>query len=157
MLSRPPAGAKLHSVLPLAYDSTMTLRPQPTIGRASIARAWPAMVADAVAVLAFAGVGRRQHDEAGALLGVLYTAWPFLAGAAITWLVARLWRHPLTLRSGALVGAGAWAIGMALRALSGRGIAPSFMLVAAIALAVLLLGWRAVVSFTRRGASARPQ
>jgi hypothetical protein len=95
---------------------------------------------DAVAVLAFAAIGRASHDEA--VGGVLATAAPFLVGALVGVLVGRTWRAPLTWRSGVFTWIGAAAIGLALRfALTGR-LPLSFVLVATVALGVLVLGWR---------------
>jgi len=102
-----------------------------------------ALAADAVAILLFAAIGRRSHAEGLALAGVLRTAWPFLAGAALGWLLARAWRAPSALLpSGAAVWGAALVVGMLLRAATGAGTAASFVVVAAISLAVLLLGWR---------------
>ena len=100
---------------------------------------------DAVAVLVFAAVGRRSHAEELAVVGVLRTAWPFLAGAAVGWLVARTRRAPAaSLAGGVPVWLGALVLGMLLRVVTGAGTALSFVIVAAVALALLLLGWRLV-------------
>jgi len=104
-----------------------------------------ALAFDVVAILLFAAVGRRSHAEGLAVLGVLRTAWPFLAGVAIGWLLARAWRAPSALLpSGAAVWLSALVVGMLLRVATGAGTAPSFLVVAAVSLAVLLLGWRLV-------------
>jgi len=105
-----------------------------------------AAVVDAALVLLFVAIGRRSHDEDGAVLGFLTTAWPFLAGAAIGWLAARAWRRPLTVwPTGVVVWLAAVVLGMLLRALSGQGVQPSFVIVTALVLAAFLLGWRALV------------
>jgi hypothetical protein len=49
---------------------------------------WSAVAADAVCVLAFCAVGRRSHAEGVTVSGVAETAWPFLVGAAVGWLVS---------------------------------------------------------------------
>lgn len=105
-------------------------------------------VLDAALVLLFAAVGRHSHAESGAVLGVLTTAWPFLAGAAAGWLVSGLgrWADPRTLRGGIPVWAGAVAVGMLLRVVTGRGTAVSFVIVATVVLGIFLLGWRAVAA-----------
>ena len=111
-----------------------------------------ALTLDVLAVLLFAAVGRRSHAEGLAVVGVLRTAWPFLAGVAAGWLLARAWRAPDALvTSGVPVWLGALVVGMLLRVATGAGTAPSFVVVAAISLAVLLLGWRLVA----RGVLAR--
>lgn len=57
---------------------------------------------DVALICLFAAIGRRSHAETGALLSVVTTAWPFLAGMAAGWLVASLafGRVPLTVRDG---------------------------------------------------------
>ena len=57
-----------------------------------------AAAADVVLILVFAAVGRDAHQRGDILTGVLLTAWPFLAGAALGWLVGRAWRDPLSVR-----------------------------------------------------------
>ncbi|NUS44280.1 MAG: DUF3054 family protein, partial [Mycobacteriaceae bacterium] len=52
--------------------------------------------------------------------------------------------------TGACVWLGTLAGGMALRALSGQGVAASFVIVAAAVLAVFLFGWRAAYRISRR-------
>lgn len=110
-----------------------------------------ALVLDAVLILAFAAIGRRSHEESGALVGVLATAWPFLAGMAAGWVLVLLATRsaPLGVRSGIPVWVGAVAGGMLLRAATGQGTAWPFVVVATLTLAVLLLGWRAVALLAR--------
>ena len=108
-----------------------------------------ALVLDVVAVLLFAAIGRRAHAESTAIIGVLTTAWPFLVGALAGWTGACAWRNPPSLRTGAIIAASAWAGGMALRAVTGQGTAVPFLIVAAVSLLVLVLGWRLVAGLTR--------
>lgn len=125
----------------------MTLTAVPTRRRA------PWLALDAVAVLAFAALGRASHAED--LAGTLVTAAPFVAGAAVGTLVGRTWRAPLGWRSGLAVWAGAVVVGLLLRAAFTGRLPLSFAIVATIALGVLVLGWRAVarlVTRVRRGA-----
>jgi Protein of unknown function (DUF3054) len=107
---------------------------------------------DAALILLFAAIGRRNHGETGALLEVVSTAWPFLAGMAAGWLVALLAfrRAPLKVRDGIPVWLCVVAVGMALRSLTHTGTAFSFIVVATIFLGTALLGWRAVATFTNR-------
>jgi hypothetical protein len=108
-------------------------------------------VADAVAVLVFTVVGIASHD--GSLVAALgRVVWPFALAAAIGWAVARAWRDPARVwPTGVLI----WAVtvlgGLALRGLSGGGLAWSFALVTAIFLAITMLGWRGLVTGIRRG------
>ncbi|WP_375432107.1 DUF3054 domain-containing protein [uncultured Friedmanniella sp.] len=114
---------------------------------------WPALAADVICVLVFAIVGRSSHGESADLLGVLQTAWPFLAGYAVGLVLARGWRAPLARTTGAAVWVGTVAGGMILRALTGAGTAWSFVIVTTIVLGVLLLGWRGIVSLVLRARS----
>lgn len=104
-----------------------------------------AAVLDLCCVLAFVLIGRASHSEGETLAGAAKTAWPFLAGLLIGWLVTRGWRRPAALLA---TGAGVWlatvAAGMALRAVSGQGIAATFVLVALVFLGLAMFGWRAV-------------
>lgn len=111
------------------------------------------LAADVVCVLVFCAVGRRSHAEGVTLAGLTQTAWPFLAGTAAGWLLARAWRRPAApVPTGVIVWAGTLVIGMLLRTVSNQGITPSFVVVAALVTALLLLGWRtAVVAFRRLG------
>ena len=103
----------------------------------------PALLAlDAVAVLVFAAVGRTSHVEE--LTGTLATAAPFLVGALVGVVAARCWRDPLAWRSGLAVWVGAIVVGLALRGVVTGRLPPSFAVVATVALAVLVLGWRVV-------------
>lgn len=119
------------------------------MSRGAVARA---AVLDLVAVAAFAALGRRSHGEA--LAGTLAVAAPFAIGAALGWLAVRAWRDPASLRTGVAVWLGAAGAGLALRgAVFGRGLAPSFMVVAVVTLAVLIVGWRAGGALIRRRAA----
>ena len=104
-----------------------------------------AAVADLVLVLVFVLIGRGSHEEGFTLLGTVNTAWPFVAGLALGWLVSRAWRDPLSIRRAALpVWASTVVIGVLLRAVSGQGVAVSFVIVTLLVLAAFLFGWRAI-------------
>ena len=109
-------------------------------------------VVDATLVALFAAVGRRSHAESGAVPGVLLTAWPFLVGTVLGWVVALAWRRraPLGVRDGIPVWVCAVAAGMLLRVATGAGTAFSFVVVATVVLGVFLLGWRALAALVRR-------
>lgn len=110
-----------------------------------------ALLGDAALVLLFAGLGRSSHARDATVLGLFETAWPFLAGLAITWVSARISRRPLAVvKSGIPVWLGSVAIGMILRALTGQGTALAFVIVATVTLGVFLLGWRALVALFGR-------
>lgn len=106
-------------------------------------RALPALAADLACVLLFAALGRRSHAEGLSLTGLAQTAWPFLAGTLLGWLVIRGWRQPTSLApTGVVVWVCTVAVGMLLRKVTGAGVAPSFIVVASLVTALLLLGWR---------------
>jgi hypothetical protein len=110
----------------------------------------PAALADIAAVLVFCAVGRRSHAEGITIAGVAETAWPFLVGTALGWLLSRGWRSPTAI---APTGIAVWvctvAVGMLLRKATSAGVATSFVVVASVVTAALLLGWRAVVAVIR--------
>ena len=104
-----------------------------------------AVTVDVVCVLVFCAIGRRSHAAGLTLAGLLETAWPFLTGTAVGWLLARGWRRPTALTpTGALVWISTIAVGMLLRRISGQGVAWSFVVVASAVTALLLLGWRLI-------------
>jgi hypothetical protein len=114
------------------------------------------IVLDVVFVVLFTVIGRVSHGEDLGFAGVLQTAWPFLAGTLLGWLVTAAWRRPLALvRSGVPIWVATVVVGMLLRVVSDQGVALSFVIVAAVFLGVFLLGWRAVVAPIARRA-ARP-
>jgi hypothetical protein len=103
-------------------------------------------VLDVVLVVLFTVIGRVSHGEGLGFAGVAQTAWPFLVGTLLAWLVFSAWRRPLALvRTGLPVWLLTVIVGMVLRVVSGQGVAVSFVIVATIVLAVFLLGWRAIV------------
>jgi heme A synthase len=103
---------------------------------------------DVVFVVLFAAVGRASHEEPDALRGVVLTAWPFLAGAVVGWVLVRSLSHrwPVDVGPGMSVVLCTVVVGMLLRVVTGQGTAPTFVLVATVVLAVPLLGWRFVAS-----------
>ncbi|OBI21995.1 hypothetical protein A5712_13850 [Mycobacterium sp. E2327] len=109
------------------------------------------LLIDVVAVLVFSAAGRRSHAEGLTLGGLATTAWPFLVGTVVGWLLSRAWRRPTAVApTGVIVWLSTVAIGMLLRKASSAGVAASFVVVAASVTAVLLLGWRAAVGVAVR-------
>jgi Protein of unknown function (DUF3054) len=110
------------------------------------------LVLDAALICFFAFAGRRNHGETSTLLGVVTTAWPFLAGMATAWLVwlLAIRRVPSRVRDGLPIWLATVAIGMALRGLTHAGTAFSFIVVATVVLGAMLLGWRAVAALMGR-------
>jgi hypothetical protein len=111
---------------------------------------WP-VVADLLCVLALALGGKNSHDEDGSLWLVLVIAWPFATAAVLAHLVltsrgrsaSRVWPD------GVVVVAVTYVLGMVLRAVSGRGLDPAFLVVAGSFLTLTMLGWRAVLRLVR--------
>ena len=84
--------------------------------------------------------------------GIAETAWPFLVGIATGWLVSRGWQRPAALvPTGVTVWLCTVVAGMLLRKLTSAGTAPSFIVVASLSTALLILGWRAGVRLLSRG------
>jgi hypothetical protein len=111
---------------------------------------------DVVAVLIFCALGRRSHDEGVDVHGLAATAWPFLSGTALGWLLSRGWRRPTAVApTGVVVWISTVLVGMVLRAVTSAGVAWAFVGVASTVTAVFLLGWRAVFEFVARRRAAR--
>jgi peptidoglycan/LPS O-acetylase OafA/YrhL len=103
------------------------------------------MVLDAACLIVFVLIGRASHGEGETAGGIATTAWPFLCGLLAGWLAARAWLRPAaSLRSGVVVWLATVVVGMALRAVSGQGVAVAFVIVALLFLGALLVGWRAL-------------
>lgn len=105
------------------------------------------VVLDLAAVLLFVGIGRHTHAHGVTIAGMASTGWPFLSGLALGWLVVALVRRDrASTMGGVIVWISTVALGMALRVISGQGIAFTFILVALGFLGATMLGWRVVVA-----------
>ncbi|KWX67112.1 DUF3054 domain-containing protein [Mycobacterium sp. NAZ190054] len=114
-----------------------------------------ALAADLVCVVVFCTIGRRSHAEGLTVTGIAETAWPFLTGTAAGWLASRGWRRPASLApTGLIVWVATVVVGMLLRKATGQGTAVSFIVVASLTTAVLLLGWRATARALARRRSS---
>jgi DUF3054 family protein len=103
-----------------------------------------AFATDVVCVIVFCAIGRRSHSEGLTVSGIAETAWPFLAGTVVGWLLSRAWRRPAAVvPTGVAVWLSTVIVGMVLRKLTSASVAPSFIVVASLSTALLLLGWRA--------------
>ena len=110
-----------------------------------------ALVADAVCVVVFCTIGRRSHAEGLSVAGIAETAWPFLAGAGVGWLLSRGWRRPVTLApTGIVVWVCTIVVGMLLRKATSQGVSPSFVVVASLVTVVQLHGWRGAAQLVSR-------
>lgn len=104
-----------------------------------------ALPLDLLLVVVFALSGRISHGESLGLPGSWNTVWPFLVACMVGWQASRGWRRPGSLRTGVIVWIATVVVGMLLRVnLAEQTAAPSFIVVASIVLAVLLIGWRLV-------------
>lgn len=109
------------------------------------------MLADVLAVLVFCAAGRRSHAEGLTAAGIAETAWPFLVGTAVGWLLSRGWRRPTAVApTGVVVWVSTVVVGMLLRKATSAGVAASFVVVASLVTALLLLGWRVVAAVVAR-------
>ncbi|MBG6225532.1 hypothetical protein IWX63_002105 [Arthrobacter sp. CAN_A2] len=131
-----------------------SLRPaHPASSRSARARTAPFVwgIADVVLILVFAASGRRTHEHGVTVAGVLDTAWPFLLAYAVAALAARAWRSPgAAWPTGVVLWLVTVAGGLAVRAMSGAGVAPSFQVVTLIVLGAFLLLPRVVLRTIRR-------
>jgi Protein of unknown function (DUF3054) len=117
-----------------------------------VRRALIALFADVVCVIVFCTIGRRSHAEGLTVAGIAQTAWPFLGGTGVGWLLIGGWRRPFTvIPVGVVVWACTVVVGMVLRKVTSAGVSASFVVVASVSTAVLLLGWRAAAALFRRG------
>ncbi|GAA4381783.1 DUF3054 domain-containing protein [Nocardioides caricicola] len=117
------------------------------------------LLADLLCVLALALGGMRSHEPGESGWVLLAIAWPFAVAAVLAHLLLA-WRGRPVRRvwpEGAVVLTVTYALGMLLRALAGRGLAPGFLVVAALFLAATMLGWRLVTLLVvRRRTPATP-
>jgi DUF3054 family protein len=106
--------------------------------------AWPiAIVADALSILVFAAIGRANHGESPGAQGIWHTAWPFLLGAGLGLAFTAYQRvAPTAISAGVRVWVWTLVIGMVVRHSIGGGTPIAFVIVAAIVLGALLVGWR---------------
>jgi hypothetical protein len=108
-----------------------------------------AVVLDLAVLIGFAAVGRRTHGEGDAIAEIAAVAWPFAAA----WLAVAGTSRALIATApvpAAVSWLAAWPLALILRALSGRGDAPSFALVALVVPLAGLTGWRAAARLVRR-------
>jgi peptidoglycan/LPS O-acetylase OafA/YrhL len=111
-----------------------------------------ALATDVVCVIVFCAIGRRSHAEGLTVSGIAGTAWPFLVGTAAGWLLSRGWQRPAALvPTGVTVWLCTVVAGMLLRKLTSAGTATSFIVVASLSTALLILGWRVGVRLLSRG------
>ena len=100
--------------------------------------------ADTAVVLLFIALGRFSHSEPLSLGGLAGTGWPFVVGLIGGYLgvvIARL--TPISLAGGLVVSLKAFILSMILRAGIQQDPTPlAFVMVTAVVLVGLMLGWR---------------
>lgn len=115
-------------------------------------RSLGALVADVLAVLIFVAIGLYQHGDALSTTNIVIVAWPFATGLLLGHLAIRAWRFPFRIwPHGVFVWAITLVTAMAIRTLFQAGTEVSFVIVTAITLAVLMLGWRSLALLATRG------
>ena len=111
-----------------------------------------AFAVDLALVAVFVAIGRASHREDQR--DFVVTLWPFAVGLAAGWAATRGWRHPFAVVRTAIP---AWlatvVLGMLLRAATGQGVQPAFVVVASIVVGAFLLGWRVLLIALDRSAS----
>ena len=106
---------------------------------------WSAVV-DALCIVIFVAIGRKNHDEGEAATGIFRVAAPFLMAAVAGWIASQAWKKPYELRTGAIVWLTTIVVGMLLRRfVFDDGTATAFIIVATVFLCAFLNGWRALV------------
>ncbi|MFZ2058531.1 MAG: DUF3054 domain-containing protein [Acidimicrobiales bacterium] len=107
-------------------------------------------MADLAAVPLLVGIGRAVHAHGLGVAGLASTAWPFSSGLAAAWIALAVRRRDgASSLDGLVVWISTVALGMALRVISGQGIAVAFVLVALGFLGTTMLGWRPVTAGLR--------
>ncbi|QLY30898.1 DUF3054 domain-containing protein [Nocardia huaxiensis] len=116
---------------------------------------------DVVLVVVFCMLGRSSHDE-DVLAGLGRTFWPFGLGLLLGWVIAvavasgregasaaKRFDGRAAWPTGVIVWVSTLVGGMLLRAVSGQGVAFSFIIVATAFLGLFLVGWRVAMSILR--------
>lgn len=110
---------------------------------------------DVASIIVFVAIGRREHDESGALAGIAETAAPFLIGLLVAWVAAKGWKHPASIFTGLAIWPTTVLVGMIFRRLVfDAGTAPAFVVVATLFTGMCLIGWRVVARSVRRRSDA---
>jgi FtsH-binding integral membrane protein len=110
-----------------------------------------AIFVDLLIVLVFVAIGRSVHDHGVNLVGMLSTAWPFVTGLVLGWIIVSKRHHSgSSLLDGSTICVVTVFVGMVLRVVAGQRTAAAFVLVALCFLGASMLGWRFAVDLRRR-------
>ncbi|QXB42431.1 DUF3054 domain-containing protein [Jonesia denitrificans] len=107
---------------------------------------------DVVLVVLFAAAGRQSHNEVATIVGIADTAWPFLLGLLVGWVITRQWQTtttglPIVFQvwpAAIMLAFVTWAFALAIRVLAGDTNSGGFPFVALGFLLLMLVGWRIV-------------
>lgn len=115
-------------------------------------RKWPLwMAVDVVLIVLFALLGRREHEHALSIGGILMTALPFLVAYVVVTLLSKPWT---TINKLFPVGVLVWVVtvaaGLALRVAMDSTAALPFIIVATLVLGAFLMGRRLVTSMVAK-------
>ncbi|RRD60611.1 DUF3054 domain-containing protein [Leucobacter sp. OH1287] len=102
------------------------------------------LVLDAVLVLVFSAIGRANHGLEQSIPGVFQSAWPFLVGLLLGWLISRVWIKPTALTTGLIIWVATVAVGQLLRFFTTNSFSVAFLIVSVIVLLVFLVGIRLI-------------
>ncbi len=115
-------------------------------------RKWPLwMAVDVVLIVLFALLGRREHEHALSIGGILMTALPFLVAYVVVTLLSKPWT---TINKLFPVGVLVWVVtvaaGLALRVGMDSTAALPFIIVATLVLGAFLMGRRLATSMVAK-------
>lgn len=113
-----------------------------------------ALTVDLVLVVLFTIIGHYTHSHNFEVQGLVTTAWPFLVGLGVAWLLSAVWDRPIApLATGTAVWAITVLLGLVIRALTGEGTAGPFIVVAASLNLITLVGWRLIATAVTGGST----
>ncbi|MDN5805635.1 MAG: DUF3054 domain-containing protein [Brevibacterium sp.] len=116
-----------------------------------------ALIVDLILVVLFTIIGHYTHSHNFDPQGLLTTAWPFLVGLGVAWLLSAVWDRPIApLATGTAVWAITILVGLVIRGVTGAGGEPgqvpvSFMIVATSLNLITLVGWRIIATAVTGG------
>lgn len=114
-----------------------------------------ALIVDLILVVLFTIIGHYTHSQNFDPQGLLTTAWPFLVGLGLAWLLSAIWDRPIApLQTGTAVWAITVLLGLVLRALTGSGTEGAFIVVAASLNLITLVGWRIIATAVTGGGTS---